>query len=68
MTEPALLTYTGRGFNGAINGKYGPIEKYSGMLLEIYMPDSPNQNRFPSTVLRPGDKYYSCTEWHFYAK
>lgn len=68
-TEPALLTYTGRGFNGAIKGKYGPIEKYSGMLLEtIHMPDSPNQNRFPSTVLRPDDRYYSCTEWHFYAK
>lgn len=68
-TEPALLTYTGRGFDGQTMGKFGPIEKYSGMLLEtIHFADSPNQDRFPSTVLRPGEKYYSCTQWRFYAE
>ncbi len=70
-TEPALLTYTGRGFNPAKypDGKYAPIEKYSGMLLEtIHFPDSPNQDRFPSTVLRPGETYRSCTEYRFYAR
>ena len=67
-TEPALLTYTGRTFNGGA-GKYGPMEKFGGMLLEtIHFADSPNQPRFPSTVLRPGEKYYSTTEWRFYAK
>ena len=67
-TEPALLTYTGRAFNGG-PAKYGPMEKFGGMLLEtIHFADSPNQPRFPSTVLRPGEKYYSTTEWRFYAK
>ena len=68
-TEPAILTYTGRAFNGTMQGKYGPVDKYGGMLLEtIHFADSPNQPRFPSTVLRPGEKYYSTTEWRFYAK
>jgi len=68
-TEPTLLTFTGRSFNESYQGKYGPIEKFGGMLLEtIHFPDSPNQSRFPSTVLRPGDRYYSTTEYRFYAK
>ena len=70
-TEPTLLTYTGRGFNVEKypNGKYGPIDKFAGMLLEtIHFPDSPNQDRFPSTVLRPGEKYHSETEFRFYAE
>lgn len=68
-TEPALLTFTGRTFNGSLIGKYGPVEKYGGMLLEtIHFADSPNQDRFPSTVLRPGEKYNSATEFRFYAK
>jgi aldose 1-epimerase len=70
-TEPTLLTYTGRGFSAEKqpNGKYGPIDKFAGMLLEtIHFPDSPNQDRFPSTVLRPGEKYHSVTQYRFYAK
>ncbi len=70
-TSPTLLTYTGRGFNvdKYPNGKYGPIDKFAGMLLEtIHFPDSPNQDRFPSTVLRPGEKYYAKTEYRFYTK
>lgn len=68
-TEPALLTFTGRSFDGTYKGKYGPIEKFGGMLMEtIHFPDSPNQPRFPSTVLRPGQTYRSATEFRFYAK
>lgn len=70
-TEPALLTYTGRGFSVEKypNGKYGPIDKFDGMLLEtIHFPDSPNQNRFPNTVLRPGERYHSETQFRFYSK
>lgn len=68
-TEPALLTYTARGFDGTLQGKYGPVEKFGGMLLEtIHFADSPNQERFPSTVLRPGETYSSATEWRFYAR
>ena len=70
-TEPAILTYTGRSFSAERypDGKYGPIDKFAGMLLEtIHFPDSPNQSRFPSTVLRPGERYHSETEYRFYAK
>lgn len=70
-TEPTLLTFTGRTFSAETypNGKYGPIQKFAGMLLEtIHFPDSPNQDRFPSTVLRPGEKYHSETEYRFYTK
>lgn len=69
-TEPALLTFTGRTFDPSKhNGKYGPIQKYGGMLLEtIHFADSPNQDRFPSTVLRPGEEYSSVTEYRFYAR
>ena len=68
-TEPAFLTFTGRTFDGSQTGKYGPMEKFCGMLLETFhVSDSPNQPRFPSTVLRPGEKYSSVTEWHFYVR
>ena len=70
-TEPALLTYTGRGFSAEKYpyGKYGPIDKFDGMLLEtIHFADSPNQPRFPSTVLRPGERYHSETRFRFTAK
>ncbi len=70
-TEPALLTFTGRNFSETKypDGKYGPIGKFGGMLLEtLHFADSPNQPRFPSTVLRPGERYRSRTEFHFYAK
>lgn len=68
-TEPALLTFTGRSFTPRHIGKYGPIEKYGAMLLEtIHFADSPNQPRFPSTVLRPGEKYHSVTEYRFYSR
>ena len=68
-TEPAFLTFTGRTFDGSQTGKYGPMEKFCGMLLETFhVADSPNQPRFPSTVLRPGETYSSVTEWHFYVK
>lgn len=66
-TEPGFLVYTGRCFDpSTYHGKYGPIEKYGGLLLEtIHFADSPNQPRFPSTLLRPGMTYRSSTEWHF---
>lgn len=69
-TEPGLLIYTGRAFNPeTYKGKYGPIEKYGGLLLEtIHFADSPNQPRFPNTILRAGDIYHSSTEWHFKTK
>lgn len=68
-TEPNILTFAARSWSGKRIGKRGPLEKYSGMLFETLHPaDSPNQSRFPSTTLHPGEKYYSCTEYKFYTK
>lgn len=69
-TEPGLLTFTGRTFDGSIIGKGGrPIPKYGAMLLEtLHFPDSPNNPKFPPTVLRPGQKYHSVTQFKFYTK
>lgn len=67
-TEPGLLTYTGRSLNEKMIGKGGvPLRKFGGMLLEtLHFPDSPNRPDFPTTVLRPGECYRSCTEFRFY--
>lgn len=65
--EPDILTFAARSWTGERIGKRGPLEKYSSMLFETLHPaDSPNQPRFPSTVLNPGGKYYTCTEYRFY--
>jgi aldose 1-epimerase len=40
--------------------------KRSGFCLETqHYPDSPNHNNFPSTILNPGDKFRSITEFSF---
>ena len=65
-TEPNMLTFAARSWTGTIHGKYGPLEKFSGMLFENLHPaDSPHQSRFPSTVLLPGKTYHSVTEYRF---
>jgi aldose 1-epimerase len=65
-TEPGLQFYSGNYLNGAA-GKYGRKYPYrSGFCLEAqHYPDSPNQPRFPSTILRPGQTYRQTTIYHF---
>jgi aldose 1-epimerase len=66
-TEPGLLIYTGQGLSEKLIGKNEiPLSKYGGMILEtIHHPDTPNQAHFPPCILRPGEKYYSTTEYRF---
>ena len=58
-TEPLVHLYSGQGFpkiKGKNNTEYGP---YSGLCLETQKhPNAINIPRFPSTVLRPGEKYH----------
>jgi aldose 1-epimerase len=66
-TEPGLQLYSGNQLDGMVAGKggrsYGP---HSGFCLETqHFPDSPNQPRFPSTILRPGAQYQSRTVFAF---
>lgn len=69
-TEPGLQLNSGNGFEGTEVGSEGvayPI--YAGMALETqHLPDSPNQNQFPSTRLDPGRVFQSTTIYRFAVK
>jgi len=66
-TQPGLQLYTANGFNGSLhNSKGQPIVQGAGVALETqHFPDSPNQPKFPSTVLRPGEEFRSTTRFRF---
>lgn len=66
-TEPGVQFYTGNFLDGTFKGKGGvAYNKRSAICLETqHFPDSPNQEAFPSTVLRPGETYRSRTEYRF---
>ena len=66
-TEPGLQFYSGNFLNGSAIGKGGKPYKYRyGLCLETqHFPDSPNKPQFPSTVLRPGETYFTTTVYHF---
>jgi len=68
--EPAIQFYGGNFLNGSDVGKYGKVYAYRGALcLETqHYPDSPNQPAFPSTVLNPGEEYYSVCVYKFGTK
>jgi aldose 1-epimerase len=66
-TEPGIQFYSGNKLDGTITGKGGAVySKRSGLCLETqHFPDSPNHANFPSTILRPGQKYESKTVFKF---
>lgn len=66
-TEPGIQFYSGNFLNGTITGKYGiKYNKRSGFCLETqHFPDSPNRPDYPSTILRPNEKYASTTLYKF---
>ncbi len=69
-TEPGIQFYSGNFLDGTRVGKGGRVyPQRSGFCLETqHYPDSPNQPTFPSTVLRPGDKYSTQTVFTFGVK
>ena len=62
-TQPGVQFYTGNFLDGTLTGKDGKVyEKRFGFCLETqHFPDSPNQPDFPSSVLKPGEKYSETT-------
>jgi aldose 1-epimerase len=66
-TEPGLQFYTGNFLDGSIKGKTGEnYPRRSGFCLEAqHFPDSPNEPKFPTTLLRPGQKYSQTTIYKF---
>jgi aldose 1-epimerase len=68
-TEPGIQFYSAN-YVKDVAGKGGrTYGKHAGLCLETqHFPDSPNQPTFPSTVLRPGEKFQSTTIFEFTAK
>jgi aldose 1-epimerase len=66
-TEPGLQFYSGNFLDGSIVGKAGHVYGHrSGFCLETqHFPDSPNHKNFPSTELKPGERYHSVTVFQF---
>ncbi|MGP3973591.1 aldose epimerase family protein [Streptomyces sp. 8N114] len=66
-TEPGVQFYSGNFLDGTLKGASGRVYRAGdGFCLETqHFPDSPNQPDFPSTVLRPGQKYRSTTVYSF---
>lgn len=65
--EPGVQVYSGNFLDGSLTGKNGVVyNKRAGICLESqHYPDSPNKPEWPSTVLRPGEKYYSHCVFSF---
>jgi aldose 1-epimerase len=66
-TEPGVQFYTGNFLDGTIKGKAGHVYKrrYGFCLETQHYPDSPNQPKFPSTLLKPGQEYKTSTVFTF---
>jgi aldose 1-epimerase len=62
-TEPGLQFYTGNFLDGKfINHDGKPINFRTALCMETqHFPDSPNKSKFPSTILKPGEKYHTVT-------
>ena len=68
--QPGMQFYAGNFLNGEYIGKGGiAYPRRSALCFETqHYPDSPNQPQFPSTVLRPGEKYLTTTMYCFSTK
>ncbi|MBS1946273.1 MAG: galactose mutarotase [Bacteroidetes bacterium] len=64
-TQPGIQFYSGNFLDGSIKTSSGkPINQHAALCLETqHFPDSPNEPLFPSTILGPGEKYHSITEY-----
>jgi len=68
--QPGIQFYSGNFFNGKVKGKQGKTLNYrEGFALETQkFPDSPNQPKFPSTRLNPGETYTQTCIYKFLSK
>jgi aldose 1-epimerase len=69
-TEPGIQFYSGNFLDGSIKGKGGKQYNFrAAFCLETqHFPDSPNQPAFPSTILKPGEKYSQTCIYKFIVK
>lgn len=69
-TQPGVQFYTGNFLDGTVTGKQGHVYKrrYGFCLETQHFPDSPNHPDFPTTILKPGEKFHQTTVFKFGAK
>ena len=65
--QPGIQFYSGNFLDGSITGKDGRVYRHRwGLCLETqHYPNSPNTPSFPSTILRPGERYRFTTTFTF---
>jgi aldose 1-epimerase len=64
--EPGVQFYSGNFLDGSLAGKGRGHPYRSGFCLEPqHFPDSPNQSKFPDTILRPGERYMTESRFKF---
>jgi aldose 1-epimerase len=65
--EPGIQFYSGNFLNGKDVGKKNIAYQFrTAFCLETqHFPDSPNRQEFPSTLLHPGEEYYSICTYKF---
>ena len=65
--QPGIQFYSGNFLDGTLVGTSGRAYRQGdGLALETqHYPDSPNHPNFPSTVLRPGQRYDTTTIYRF---
>jgi len=68
-TEPGMQFYTGQFLGDRSGGRIAHEHaRMSGLCLETqHFPDSPRHPGFPSTVLRPGERFVSRTDYRLVA-
>jgi aldose 1-epimerase len=66
-TEIGLQFYSGNFLDAKIQASHGvPFLKHTALCMETqHFPDSPNEPKFPTTILKPGEKYHSVTKYKF---
>ena len=65
-TQPAVQLYTANFLDGTLHGGGKAFKQHYAFCLETeHYPDSPNHPEYPTTVLRPGEKYEQTTTHKF---
>jgi aldose 1-epimerase len=66
-TEPGVQLYTANFLDGSITGKEGRVynRRFAFCLETQHFPDSPNHAGFPTTELKPGQRFHSVTVFQF---
>ena len=65
--QPGIQFYSSNFLDGSIKGKNGiAYEQHAAFSLETqHFPDSPNHPNFPTTVLKPKERYHTVTVFSF---